>query len=146
MNTKIPAQYILLQNKIRGKIAEEIAKLDYENHGYSVIRTGIGSDFKVSKNAFMDHIEYVDVKFGMAKLTKTQKKTRTELRKSGFQYSIYHVTPGFLEYQINQNKRLQNMISNSMNNLDKEMLFLTRDHSFIENIPHEGTNGGGSFE
>ena len=94
-------QTILLQNIIKGKIAEQIAMKDYQDHGYRIVKTGIGSDFKVIKpEPNFIYQEYVDVKVGKARLTKKQQKMRHHLKRQGIKYSIYHVSNEFLEYQI----------------------------------------------
>ncbi len=102
-------QAILLQNIIKGKIAEQIAINDYRNHGYKIVKTGRGSDFKAIKiKANPPYLEYVDVKAGKSRLTKTQQKIRHYLKQNGIRYSVYHVSNEFLEYQILTNKHIFN--------------------------------------
>ena len=111
------ARAILIQNVIKGKIAEEIAKQDYLDHGYDLQETGTGSDFIATKKmGDKIYTEYVDVKSGRAKLTKKQKQTRDYLRKEKTNYSIYRVTNEHLEFQIKNNSKLQefNYKSNSV--------------------------------
>ncbi len=93
---------------IKGKIAEEIAKKDYKDHGFKIETTGIGSDFIVTKrNGDIIYKEYVDVKSGNAKLTKKQIQTKSLLKKDNIPYSVYRVTNQHLEFQIEINPSLQ---------------------------------------
>jgi ribosomal protein S8 len=97
-------------NKIKGKIAEEIAKQDYINNGFEIQETGIGSDFiAIKKLENIAYKEYVDVKSGNAKLTKKQKQTKNLLRKENIIYSIYRVSNEHLESQIKTNEGLQHL-------------------------------------
>ncbi|MGY5149575.1 MAG: VRR-NUC domain-containing protein [Candidatus Nitrosopumilus sp. bin_68KS] len=100
----------LIQNVMKGKIAEEIAKQDYKEHGFEIQKTGVGSDFiAIKENENFTYTEYVDVKSGNAKLTKKQKKTKNELRKENINYVVYRVTNKHLEYQIENNLKMQKM-------------------------------------
>ena len=95
------AKSILAANIVKGELAEEIAKQDYIENGFSIHSTGIGSDFIAKK--FMEnklHQEYVDVKSGNAKLTKKQKQTKYLLKKQNIPYSIYRVTDEYLEFYV----------------------------------------------
>jgi len=65
----------------------EIAKsTEYKQRGCLVVRTGKGSDFLAicpdKKPTF------VEVKKGCGSLTKLQRKTRDNARKSGFEYKV----------------------------------------------------------
>ena len=98
----------LTANMIKGKIAEEIAKNDYQDHGFKIEETGIGSDFIATKrDGDTIHKEYVDVKSGNAKLTKKQIQTKSLLKKESIPYSVYRVTNQHLEFQIENNQSLQ---------------------------------------
>ena len=48
-HTVISPTSLLLKNVLKGRMAEELAKADYKNHGFTIMDTGIGSDFKVIK-------------------------------------------------------------------------------------------------
>jgi hypothetical protein len=94
-------------NKIKGKIAEDLAKTDYLENGFTLQKTGIGSDFIVMKKfGNTMYKEFVDVKSGNAQLSKKQKYTRSLLKKDNIPYSIYRVTDKYLEFQIKQNPQL----------------------------------------
>ena len=97
-------------NKIKGRIAEEIAKQDYIENGFEIQETGIGSDFVATKKlGNVTYQEYVDVKSGNAKLTKKQKQTKSLLKKDHIPYSVYRVTNDHLEFQIENNPQLQQL-------------------------------------
>jgi len=97
-------------NKIKGKIAEEIAKQDYIDNGFKIQETGIGSDFiAVKKLGNIIYKEYVDVKSGNAKLTKKQKQMKSLLKKDHIPYCVYRVTNEHLEFQIENNLKLQQL-------------------------------------
>ncbi len=105
---KLNPRIQLTVNKIKGKIAEEIAKQDYIDNGFQIQETGIGSDFIVLKNnGDTIYKEYVDVKSGNAKLTKKQRQTKSLLKKEHISYSIYRVTNKHLEFQIKNDSQLQ---------------------------------------
>lgn len=95
-----PANILLFTKNIKkGKIAEEIAKEDYRKNGYRIISTKIGSDFiAVKKTNGKLQKEFVEVKTGKSTLSKIQKKTRNEVKKRGFRYSIYRISKTFLDY------------------------------------------------
>jgi hypothetical protein len=100
----------LVQNALKGKIAEEIAKQDYIEHGFETQKTGVGSDFiAIKKIGDEEYVEYVDVKSGNAKLTKKQKQTKNQLRKENINYVEYRVTNKYLEFQIENNVELRNI-------------------------------------
>ena len=100
-------------NKIKGKIAEEIAKQDYIDNGFKIQETGIGSDFIATKKlGNMTYQEYVDVKSGNAKLTKKQKQTKSLLKKDHIPYTVYRVTNEHLVFQIANNPQLQQLCKN----------------------------------
>ena len=96
-------------NKIKGKIAEDLAKADYLENGFTIQPTGIGSDFiAIKKSDNSIYKEYVDVKSGNATLTKKQEETKNILRKYNIPYSIYRVTDKYLKFQIKHNSKLIN--------------------------------------
>lgn len=100
----------LTVNVIKGKIAEEIAKKDYQNNGFEIQETGIGSDFIAVKQIGATIFkEYVDVKSGNAKLTKKQRQTKSQLRKQNINYSVYRVTNEHLQFEIENNVELQQL-------------------------------------
>ncbi len=98
---------IFTKNIKKGKIAEEIAKEDYRKNGYRVIPTKVGSDFVAIKKTNGElQKEFVEVKTGNSFLSKLQKKTRNEVKRQGFRYTIYHVSKTFLDhYFATQEKR-----------------------------------------
>ena len=97
---------ILEKNILKGKLAEEIAKQDYIEHGFEIYQTGIGSDF-IAKRKLDNSIYqiYVDVKSGKAKLTKKQKQTKNKLKKQNIPFDEYRVTDEYLEFQIENNPK-----------------------------------------
>ena len=104
---------ILEKNVQKGRIAEEIAKQDYLDNGFEIQKTGIGSDFIAEKqNGNTIYKEYVDVKSGNAKLTKKQRETKNQLKKNKINYSVYRVTDEHLEFQIENNHKLQQFCEN----------------------------------
>ena len=101
---------ILQKNVLKGKLAEEIAKHDYIDNGFEIQKTGIGSDFiAIKKLGDIIYKEYVDVKSGNARLTKKQKQTKSLLKKDNIPYAIYRVTNEHLEFQIENNPKLQHL-------------------------------------
>ena len=82
---------ILEKNILKGKLAEEIAKQDYIEHGFKIHQTGIGSDFIAERKLENSSYQiYVDVKSGKAKLTKKQKQTKNMyLTKERVQKTFY---------------------------------------------------------
>lgn len=93
---------LLESNVKKGKLGEEIAKVDYAMNGFRIIPTGRGSDFIAKKpNESKKQQEYVEVKTGKSRPTKQQKKVMKMARKSGHRYTIYRVTNVFLESYLN---------------------------------------------
>jgi len=85
---------ILKENKIRGKTAEDIVRMDYGMRGYEVERTGKGHDFRVRRRDLFGKViesKVVEVKSGKAKLSKLQKKTK----KKKSNYKVERVDPPF---------------------------------------------------
>lgn len=97
---EIPSNILIFTKNIKkGKIAEELAKQDYRNNGYKIIPTKVGSDFvAIKKTNGRLQKEFVEVKTGNSTLSKLQKKTRNQVKKQGFRYTIYHVSKTFLEH------------------------------------------------
>lgn len=101
---------ILFLNIRKGKLGEKIAKEDYKNHGYKIIKTGIGSDFiaiKKSDDSERPFKEFVEVKTGNSRTTKRQKSIMKKIKKTGKKYTIYRVTDAFLEHYTKSNPGLQ---------------------------------------
>src|SRR5579883_1327200 len=94
----------LSRNRLKGKIAEEIAKEDYVEHGYKIINTGIGSDFRAIKvvNEYETYEEYVDVKAGNAVLSHKQLSTKRMLKRLGKRYFVYRISNEYLEYKLKE--------------------------------------------
>ena len=68
------------------RICELTKKIEYERKGCKVITTGKGSDFAaICANK---PLTFVEVKQGCGSLTELQKKTKKEVRESGFEYKI----------------------------------------------------------
>lgn len=106
--SKIPRD-VLAKNILKGKLAEEIAKQDYIDHGFKITETGIGSDFIAEKNLGNSIYQiYVDVKSGNAKLSKKQKETKHKLKKQNIPFDEYRITDEHLEFQIQNNPKLNN--------------------------------------
>ncbi|MBI2140624.1 hypothetical protein HYU14_06895 [Candidatus Woesearchaeota archaeon] len=74
----------LLKNRIRGQAGEKMVSINYGFMGYSVKRTGIGSDFEIGKQDLLSgkikEKELIEVKTGNAKLSRLQKKTQKKKR------------------------------------------------------------------
>ena len=102
----------LARNILKGKIAEQIAQSDYQNNGFQIVKTGIGSDFKVIKNNANLNCEFVEVKLGKSRLTKRQKKMSNILKQQGIPYSIYRVSNEFLDNYLSERPKLSKLISN----------------------------------
>jgi len=95
----------LNRNKMRGRIAEEIAIEDYRECGFTVRRTGIGSDFLAEKCKMSEHVE---VKLGGGRLSKRQKKAMSRAKKDGCNYTVYRLSGDFLDYYISKNSESLN--------------------------------------
>jgi Holliday junction resolvase-like predicted endonuclease len=86
-----------LENKKKGILGEKIAKEDYEQNGYSIISTRIGSDFiAYKKTSTKLYQEYVEVKTGRARQSATQRKKMRVIKRMGINYTIYRITEKFL--------------------------------------------------
>lgn len=75
----------LVRNKTKGKMAEDLAITRYGLHGYSIKRTGRGSDYEVSKRSWRTgrkKKKLVEVKSGRARLSKLQRKTYRKHKRS----------------------------------------------------------------
>ena len=79
-------------NAVQGRNGEEQVKSKYEWNGYSVKRTGRGSDYKVTKRNWLsgkNETKYVEVKTGKnAKLSPLQKKKKKQY---GGRYKVERV-------------------------------------------------------
>lgn len=109
MNLSDSISTSLESNIKKGKIGEEIAKIDYTLNGFQIIPTGRGSDFIAKKtNNSTKSLEYVEVKTGKSRQTKRQKKDMRKLKKAGYKYTIYRVTDAFLDAYLNsKNARME---------------------------------------
>lgn len=99
-------QLMFAQNLEKGRIAEKIAIEDYENHGFKVTRTGVGSDFvaeKLIEGNDKLYREFVEVKAGYSPLSKLQKITKSRMKKEGIVYSEYIVSDPFIENYLEEN-------------------------------------------
>jgi len=69
-----------------GRVCETTKKIEHERKGCLAVPTGKGSDFlSICPDK---KPTYVEVKKGCGSLTPFQKKTRDEVRKSGYEYKI----------------------------------------------------------
>ena len=132
----------LAVNQVKGKIAEEIAKKDYQENGFEIQETGIGSDFIAIKQiGNILYKEYVDVKSGRAKLTKKQKQTKYQLQKDKINYSVYRVTNEHLEFEIENSPELLLLCQNLGFDISQFTgIFVIQDPT---NCPNCGLNSGG---
>jgi hypothetical protein len=101
------------QNKQNGLLAERIAREDFIEQGFSIKKTGIGSDFIAFKKTpgKKEHQIYVEVKYNKAELSPLQKKKRSAMKKSGIDYIVYRVTSKFMENYKKENGIEDNIIS-----------------------------------
>lgn len=96
---------LLELNIMKGKVGEEIAKIDYAMNGFIIIPTGRGSDFIAKKpNESRKLQEYVEVKTGKSRPTKKQRMIMRMVQRSGHRYTIYRVTDVFLESYLNSTR------------------------------------------
>jgi len=83
---KLKKKWVLEENKIKGKLAEDIVKTRYFLSGYEVERTGRGHDFRVRKrDIFTGRViesKLIEVKSGSAELSELQHKMKK--RKSNY--------------------------------------------------------------
>ncbi len=95
MSKKAKKKLIIAENRRRGKMGEDMVRMQYETSGYEVERTGRGHDFRVRRrNLFTGRVEsskLVEVKVGKAKLSKLQKKTKKRKKN----YKVVRVEPWF---------------------------------------------------
>ena len=139
---KLSYKVQLAVNRIKGKVAEEIAKKDYLENGFKIQETGIGSDFIATKQiGNIVYKEYVDVKSGRAKLTKKQKQTKYQLRKKNINYTVYRVTNEHLQFEIENNSRLQHLCQDIGFDLSQfSGIFVIQDPT---SCPNCGLSAGG---
>ena len=98
-NPSEPINPLLVANIAKGKVGEKIAEMDYKNNGYTVIRTGVGSDFVAVKRTIdssKPYVEYVEVKTGKSRPSKRQRVVMRNAKKSGKGYTIYRISEAFL--------------------------------------------------
>lgn len=103
---KAVKQLLFEKNLEKGRIAEIIAKEDYENHGFHVTKTGIGSDFLAEKQIpghSEPYQEFVEVKAGHSILSKRQKISKRAAKRQGINYTEYIVSDDFLENYLKEN-------------------------------------------
>lgn len=106
---------LLLNNIMKGKLGEQIAELDYVNNGYSIQRTGIGSDFiaikKIDDSESVIY-EFVEVKTGKAKPSKRQQNVMKNVKKSGKLYTVYRINDAFMSTYLHSmtNEQRRNMV------------------------------------
>ena len=93
------------ENKFNGELAEKIAIDDFREQGFTITKTGIGSDFFATKelsNGLLYQI-YVEVKYNTAKLSDLQKKQKFLAKKHNIEFFEYRVTLEFLEHYKKEN-------------------------------------------
>ena len=113
MSTRFSPNKRFTQNKQNGLLAERIAKEDFIEQGFSIKKTGIGSDFIAFKkmSGKKEYQIYVEVKYNKAQLSPLQKKERIVMKKSGIDYIVYRVTSKFMENYKKENGIENNIIS-----------------------------------
>ncbi len=87
MSKKERKRAIIRENQRRGRMAEDIVKMNYILRGYEVERTGKGHDFRVRRRDLLTgrviETKVIEVKAGKnARLSKLQQ--RTKKRKSNY--------------------------------------------------------------
>ena len=89
----------LENNILNGIIAEHVAINDFIQNGFSIKRTGIGSDFIATKNDFSGKMYemYVEVKYNKSELSQKQKQKKFAMKKQGKDYFVYRVSQRFLD-------------------------------------------------
>jgi len=88
----------IIFNRTRGLLGEKIAMEDYVRNGFEIIPTRRGSDFlAIKKIDSKIYREYVEVKTGRAIQTRYQKKKMKQVRRKGYQYTVYRISESFLE-------------------------------------------------
>ena len=113
MSTRFSPNRRFTQNKQNGLLAERIAIEDFIEQGFSIKKTGIGSDFIAFKKMPVKkgYQIYVEVKYNKAQLSPLQKKKRSAMKKSGIDYLVYRVTSKFMENYKKKNGIENNVIS-----------------------------------
>ncbi|MCH8915830.1 MAG: hypothetical protein IIA82_08325 [Thaumarchaeota archaeon] len=109
LNLLIKKQKIFSQSIADGKLAEELAKKELEQEGYTIIpNSGIGSDFGAID--LYGNLLLVEVKSGKSSLSKKQRSTKRIVQKKGIQYLEYRISKQRLEYYKEQKlkEKLQN--------------------------------------
>ncbi len=84
------------ENQEQGKAGERRIKEEYEFSGYKVKRTGKGHDLKAEKKDWLTgkkETKYIEVKTGNSKLSKLQKKKRSQF---GKKYVVERLEPTLL--------------------------------------------------
>lgn len=101
-DTILNLRHRLFNNIIKGKIGEQIAKLDYIDNGYSIQNTGRGSDFVAIKRLNDSSLiyEFVEVKTGKARTSKKQQTVMRQVKKSGKFYTIYRINDVFINTHL----------------------------------------------
>ena len=131
------------QNKQNGLLAEKIAREDFIEQGFSIRKTGIGSDFIAFKKTLgkKEYQIYVEVKYNKAELSPLQKKKRSAMKKSGVDYLVYRVTSKFMENYRKENRIEDNIISSidlADPLTDRYMIYKNENFSII--LPWECPN------
>lgn len=76
-------QRISRENRKKGKVGEELVKMNYGLRGYEVERTGRGSDFHVTKRDIFGRVvdsKDIEVKTGDSPLSELQEETKKRKR------------------------------------------------------------------
>ena len=106
MNLYNKFSYLIVANRRKGTLGEIIIKKNYQKYGFKILNSKKGCDFIAEKEipgTTRIYREYVEVKTGCAKQTKTQKKTMARVLNRGCNYTVFHVSDAFLERYLEAN-------------------------------------------
>jgi len=102
---------IIIDNKRKGVIGEQIVKKIYKERGSKIIPARSGCDFIAinwingTKQKFR---EYVEVKTGLSRQTKRQRQVMKKAIRNGDNYTIYHISDSFLKKFLLNNEGFWN--------------------------------------
>jgi hypothetical protein len=105
MNISTTQRKQTLENNIKvGKFCERVAKKEYSDDGWNIISASYGYDFLAVKeiSGGIKLEEYVEVKKGVAKLSKLQVATRHKCRRAGKSYRVFRVNSNYINEHINK--------------------------------------------
>ena len=105
MNISTTQRKQTLEDNIKvGKFCERVAKKEYSDDGWNIISASYGYDFLAVKeiSGGIKLEEYVEVKKGVAKLSKLQVATRHKCRREGKSYRVFRVNSNYINEHINK--------------------------------------------